>query len=222
MAHRKPGFRFPDDWTAEEIEDIHSDYLAVETIPVNVNIEVENRVYDFGTVEKYLRKAHTIAIQDCKCRSERRHCDAPVDVCILLNWRAEKAITRGTKNVRVASIDDAINALRRGNEAGLVLTSIIRKGDDAPNTICSCCSCCCYTLSGMLRFGLSTHMLSSSLVASEKNSGCIDCGQCVDRCHFGAREMVEGEMIYDSNRCFGCGLCVSTCPTKTVSMRQRI
>jgi electron transport complex protein RnfB len=222
MAHRRPGFRFPNDWTAEEIEDIHAEYLSVETIPVNVEIEIEHRIYDFGSVEKYLREARIIAIQDCKCRTERRHCDAPLDVCILLNWRAEKAITKGTRNIHTVTFDGAIDALRRGNEAGLVLTSIIRKGDDSPNTICSCCSCCCYTLSGMLRFGLSTHMLSSNLVASNKDSNCIDCGRCVDWCHFGAREMVEGEMKYDSTRCFGCGLCVSTCPTKTVTLKERI
>jgi ferredoxin len=221
MAHRKPGFRFSNDWTAEEIKDIHSDYISVETITVNVEIEIENRFYDFGTVEKYLNKANTIAIQDCKCRTERRHCDTPLDVCILLNWRAEKAITKGSKNAHFATVDEALDALRRGNEAGLVLTSIIRKGDDAPNTICSCCSCCCYTLSGMLRFGLSTHMISSNQVSCEKNVGCIDCGRCVDRCHFDARKMVDGEMRFDSSKCFGCGLCVSTCPVRAIYLREK-
>ena len=42
---------------------------------------------------------------------------------------------------------------------------------------------------------------------------CDDCGDCVDRCHFGAREMVNGVMVFKSEMCFGCGLCVSTCPT---------
>jgi len=30
--------------------------------------------------------------------------------------------------------------------------------------------------------------------------------------------MVGGNLSYDKEQCFGCGLCVSTCPTEAVSL----
>jgi len=222
VAHKEPNFRFSSDWTKEEIEEIHADYQIIQTIPINIEIEAENKIYDFGSVEKYLRNASSIAIQDCKCRNEKRHCDAPLDVCMLLNWRAEKALRCGKRNVRRASLNEALSTLRRSVDSGLVLTSIVRKGDESPNTICSCCSCCCYTLSGVLRFGLASHLLSSDMTAMDREIVCSDCGRCVDRCHFGARIFVGKKMVHNPDRCFGCGLCVPTCPDKVISLKQRV
>ncbi|MBD3207398.1 ferredoxin, partial [Candidatus Bathyarchaeota archaeon] len=44
---------------------------------------------------------------------------------------------------------------------------------------------------------------------------------CVDRCTFEARKLEDGELVYDETHCFGCGLCVSTCPTETIKLIQR-
>jgi ferredoxin len=49
-------------------------------------------------------------------------------------------------------------------------------------------------------------------------SKCTSCGVCVDRCHFGARDIKDGKLEYNKDLCFGCGLCVSTCPTKAISL----
>jgi MinD superfamily P-loop ATPase len=63
--------------------------------------------------------------------------------------------------------------------------------------------------------------LASAFVAAVYADECTACGVCVHRCIFGARKLVDGELVYDPSRCMGCGVCVSTCPTGTISMVPR-
>ncbi len=53
-------------------------------------------------------------------------------------------------------------------------------------------------------------------------SGCVGCGRCVERCHFGANRLASGKIDIDPERCYGCGLCVSTCPSKTRKLMERM
>jgi ferredoxin len=50
---------------------------------------------------------------------------------------------------------------------------------------------------------------------------CIHCGKCVQRCYFGARQMKNGVLQYDPSQCYGCGLCVSTCPQDVIFLQKR-
>jgi len=44
---------------------------------------------------------------------------------------------------------------------------------------------------------------------------------CVLRCVFGARVLGNGLLAYDEARCYGCGLCVTTCPERAISLVPR-
>ena len=57
-----------------------------------------------------------------------------------------------------------------------------------------------------------------SLFSRARDPKCTSCGVCVDRCHFGAREIKNGKLEYNKDLCFGCGLCVNTCPTSAISL----
>ena len=220
MAHRRQGFRFENDWTFEELEEGAGDWKSAVAIPVNVVIEAEHRVLSFERVKEYLVEADKIVRLDCFCREKRHNCGAPVDVCVYLNDRADLARSSGEqlyRNPREATVDEALEALERSHEAGLIHMAYAYKEDEI-NVICSCCSCCCEALSTVLRFGLAPHLLSSGTVSVTDVSRCDDCGDCVVRCHFGAREMVGGVMVFNPEMCFGCGLCVSGCPPDAISL----
>ena len=223
--HRRLGYRFENDWTPEGIRKQIVDYIEVETIPVNVMIEIENKIYDAGAVEEILRGARLITVRDCLCRSERGNCDRPKENCFFLDERGEWALEQGDTTERPArqvSVEESLDILREAHDAGLVLTTVLRKGDESsPKIICNCCSCCCYTLSGLLRFGVAPKILTSDFIASDSPDRCVSCGTCVDRCHFGSRELSEGWLAYDPGRCFGCGLCVSACPNHAIELTER-
>jgi ferredoxin len=65
---------------------------------------------------------------------------------------------------------------------------------------------------------MAPHILKSIATTTTDGSKCIACGKCVDRCHFGARDIREGKLEFNKDLCFGCGLCVSTCPSKAISL----
>jgi len=93
MAHRKQGYRFENDWTFEELEEGADDWKSAVAIPVNIVIEAEHRVLNFEKVKKYLSEADKIVHLDCFCREKRHNCEAPIDVCIYINDRADLALS---------------------------------------------------------------------------------------------------------------------------------
>ena len=221
MDHRQLGRRFENDWSEDELKEIYEDITSAVTIPVDIAIKGGHMVLDLERVEELLREADLLTIQDCDCRSNRGNCNAPLDVCISLNEEAEMMLKNGRYNPRRATLEEALNALRRSHEAGLVHMAYTLEGDDRPNVICSCCSCCCHTLSGLIRFRLAKHVVTADKVAETDSDSCTDSGQYVERCQFGARRMVDGKLIYDPEQCFGCGLCITTCPSGAIKLVER-
>jgi len=216
----KPGDRF-DQYSAEELKDIAVEIESAVTIPVNVEVEAEHRVYDLSEVKELLGAAKKIVLQDCGCRTDHGKCDSPLDTCLSLNEDADESLRSGRYNAREVSLEEALDALRRSHEAGLVHMAYKLKGKGYVSPICSCCPCCCHTLGGLVRHGVHAKVLASRYVAEDEPSLCTDCGVCVDRCSFQARDITGKGLRFDASRCFGCGLCVSTCPTGAIRLTER-
>jgi len=221
MEHRRLGKRFENDWSVDEIREIQADISSAVTIPVNVAVEAQHRVLSFKRMEDLLRGASLIVLQECGCRTIHRNCDAPLDTCIVLNSHAEESLKSGSDKPKKVTLEEALEALKRSHEAGLVHMAYTFKGKEQPDIICSCCSCCCHTLSGLIRFGLAKHIVVSDTTAKTDASSCTNCGICVERCQFGAREVVDGQVIHKTERCFGCGLCVTTCLSKAIRLVRK-
>ena len=208
-------------YSEKQLQEIADDIDRAVTIPVNSMIEADHRVFDLSEVEKILHEANKITVQDCGCKTEFGNCDAPREVCIGLDEEADYTLEQDMLNVREIEIDEVLDILRKSHEAGLVHMAYVFNEKEKPGLICSCCSCCCHTLGGLLRYGIHTEVLSSKLIAADDDTKCIDCGECVSRCLFEARWMEHDKLVYDVSKCMGCGLCVSTCPTEAISMVER-
>lgn len=211
------GQRYPRDYTEERLREIADDLEKAVTVSVNVTVEAEHRVYDLSEMKEILSAAEKIVLQDCGCKAEYGNCDSPQRTCLNLDRSADQALESEEYNPQEVSLGEAVEALEMSHKAGLVHMAYTMKGDDRPTVICSCC----HTLGGLLRFGISTQVLTSSYVAEDDVENCIDCGVCVDRCVFMARSMTDGEMLHDVSNCFGCGLCVSTYPTDAIGLVPR-
>jgi ferredoxin len=206
------------DWTEKELRGFVEEMTAV-TVPVNQRIEGQQRVLDFAAAEGLLRKTRLVSLGNCGCRERMQKCDAPLDVCICFDKEAEDMIKRG--RARKVSVEQALDALKRSHDAGLVHLTFTVKGDKQPFIICSCCSCCCHALSALLRFNIPNAVTKSEHIAIQNTEKCDNCGTCVQRCQFHARGLVDGKLVFDEDKCFGCGLCVTTCPSGAISFVER-
>jgi len=119
--------------------------MTAVTVPVNVTIKGKQKILDFAAAEKILKKAKLISLGNCGCRSRLKNCDAPLDVCLNIDKEAEEQINQGS--AKKVSLEQALDALRRSHEAGLVHLTFTIKGDKQPFVMCSCCSCCCHACS---------------------------------------------------------------------------
>jgi len=189
-----------------------------KVIPVRQSIDGEQWVLPTEQAMEILRQASSVAVQACECRTHYGRCDHPREVCLLLDDIADGLVAK--HEARSVGMDEAAEILTNANESGLVHLTLYRP-DHRVYALCSCCSCCCHDLQIIEAFGRPELMVRSDYVAVTDREACIDCGQCTDRCLFGARTWHDGRLVYDLEACVGCGLCVTMCPMDATRMVVR-
>jgi len=215
---KEAGRTAPKDWTREELELEIIGKMRPITLPVNVAINGKQKIFSMKELEAILDAAKLISKQECSCRAKMKNCIEPMDGCLSFDECAEEEIKAGARKITKT---EALAVMRRTHEAGLVHVAYVFEGKEKPDKVCSCCSCCCHSLSAVVRFGYTGHVVDSGYVARQDEEKCIDCGACIDRCQFKAREMKEGRLAYDSSRCFGCGVCIDACGTGAIGLARR-
>jgi len=186
-------------------------------IPLSKKIPYGMDIFPYEECIEILKQAKKIALGQCQCRLSARKCDAPLDVCIMLDGWADFVVDRGL--AQPINIEKAIDALERSEKAGLVHTTTNTK-THVPY-ICNCCSCCCYMLRGVTEFGR-RDLASSSFVADVDEDTCTGCGECINICKFEGMELNDqGVAQVIQGNCLGCGICGSVCPEDAISMVHR-
>jgi NAD-dependent dihydropyrimidine dehydrogenase PreA subunit len=199
------------------------DHHTARTIPVQVSIDAKQTILSMPEMEVLLSRASQIALGPCECRDKQKNCDAPVEVCLSVGkWAMEEMLAH--EGWRIVTLEEALDALRRSHEAGLVHLAY-RQRDQEISQICSCCSCCCWFLIALKRFDYHDAIVESAYAATYDPTLCSACGVCVERCQFDAwtkGQATSGNGVsFDPARCFGCGVCVSSCPTGAISFVER-
>ena len=89
--------------------------------------------------------------------------------------------------------------------------------------ICNCCGCCCGVLRSINELGINaSDVINSYYYAQIDEDVCVACGTCKDeRCQVNAIE--EGDDAYRviQEKCIGCGLCVTTCPSEAMKLVRK-
>jgi Pyruvate/2-oxoacid:ferredoxin oxidoreductase delta subunit len=207
------------EWTREELERNYINKMTAKTIPVNTSFSGEQKILEMKELEELIKSAKVLSQEECSCRKKMGNCIEPMDGCIGIDDDAVESIEKyGAKRI---TADEALESLKRTYNAGLVHLAYVFKGKDKVERICSCCSCCCHSLSATIRFGYSDHVFSSKYISSHDSEKCVNCGSCVDRCQFSARELVDDDLVYHMDKCFGCGLCIEGCSENAIRMIGR-
>lgn len=192
--------------------------FSSKVVPVNESLSTQQWVLPTEQVIEILRNARSFALTRCECREHYQRCENPLDVCFLINDEADKYVAEG--RAHHISVEKAVDVLRQANEKGLVHLTIYNP-EQYVFAVCSCCACCCHDLQFLRNFGRGDLIAHSEYIAHTDMDVCANCGNCVERCVFGARVWENEQMIYNADSCYGCGLCVSVCSTAATVMHRR-
>jgi Fe-S-cluster-containing hydrogenase component 2 len=187
----------------------------LRVVPVEQSIDLRNqKVTNAEEISERLKKAETIVKTTCPCRARLeilgiRKCDYPLESCLMLDFHGNSIAEIGKG--KVISQEEAMDWINEATRMGLV--HMVENCDDGPYFfVCSCCPCCCIGLRGLLKLENPRAVAPSNYIAVVDEESCTGCEFCLDKCHFGAINMVDGKAKVDRNKCFGCSICSTQCP----------
>ena len=200
--------------------------VPVGNIEINVNKDLEvptEQILPAQKIEEIIEKCDEIAVGHCFCRQQKevlgdpcKQIDSSFESCFTLGKSARHTSNHGFS--RLVSKEEALEILKKCEEAGLVhkayhLHSDIHKEEVA---ICNCCSCCCPNS----RNGAFIPINNATNFLAEINQDlCVGCGTCVEKCHMGAIELNDDDKAERIEEyCIGCGVCAYFCPQNAISL----
>ena len=190
-------------------------------IPVGEAIPFDLEIFPYERATELLENAKSWGVRDCICRVQQKlvgkGCDRPIENCMVFapvegafdHSEVDRAITK----------EEALRILRETEEAGLVHSTGNYR--DRHYYICNCCTCCCGILRSVAEFGVPTAAVRSDFHTVVDAEMCSGCGDCLERCQFGALSVPDDVCVVDYARCVGCGLCATVCPTESLYLERR-
>lgn len=189
-------------------------------------------ILDHERASHIVEEAEYIGLGTCYCRHKAYHAghpceiDAPWDVCLTFGNVARSLAEHGG-HARLISKEEAMDALERSYDAGLV--QIGENVREDPAFICNCCGCCCEALQAARKFSPMQPVATTNYIPSVKENTCIGCGKCEKACPIFAVSMVEVQdgqkkkkrPMVDTEICLGCGVCASRCPNGSLKLERR-
>ncbi|MFC1975441.1 ATP-binding protein [Chloroflexota bacterium] len=192
----------------------------MRTIPVGQSIEPYLEALPYEQVDELVKANDRFAVAPCICRRHARMagggCDAPEESCLVFGEFADYYVRSG----RGRSLDrsEVMEILTRADAANLVLQPTNSR---AIGAICCCCGCCCGILGELQRHPKPSEIVASSFIARLEPEICQGCWDCLERCQMQALAEEGDRVTLNTDRCIGCGLCVSTCPDGALTLVRK-
>lgn len=195
---------------------------VARVVPISTEIKQDLHVHRYEDMRRMIEEANSFMVQECICRKERalegHRCNYTLELCLAFS-NEEKAFEKYGRG-RVISQDEALQVMAKAEEEGCVhCTYNVEEGQVF---VCNCCPCCCGILRGVRDFKAPHLLAKSNFYASIDTESCAACGVCADeRCPMAA--IVEDDGVYTvvTERCIGCGACIPTCPTESISLVRK-
>ena len=189
-------------------------------VPISKSIQAGFDILPYDHAEKIIRSQTKISVAHCICRKQAqmlgKGCDHPSEVCLAFGTGAYYYIENGLG--REVSQEEALDILRTGMEAGLVLQP---GNGQRVWGICMCCTCGCQLLRALKKMPKPARMAHTNFNAVCSDTHCTACGTCVDLCPMEAIEIIENAASVNIDRCIGCGVCVASCDFDAIALHQK-
>jgi ferredoxin len=194
---------------------------ARRVVPVEESISFSLAIHPYEQASELLATARSWGVLDCWCRTRTgqagQRCSYPLSNCLV--FAPEEGAYDNDELIRAISLEESLRVLRQAADGGLVHTT--GNYGDHDYSICNCCPCCCSLLRGAVEFHRPAVVAHSDFYTVVDGTACEGCGDCIDRCHFGALSLPESVSVVDRTRCVGCGLCALACSFDALSLGRR-
>ncbi len=189
-------------------------YMAAQFVigiwEYHVNSLDEGLIKDFNEYVPYLVKYGWT-----KQKTQQLRVIPIKEVCLVFSTGAHYYEENGLG--RPITQEEALDLLKKGVDAGLVIQPSNAK--KAAN-ICMCCGCCCQILKNIKALPEPAKAVHTNYFAQVNVDNCTACSTCVQRCPMDAIT-VDDTAHVDLTRCIGCGLCVPTCDFDAIKLEQK-
>ncbi len=188
----------------------------MRVVPVSKSIVQDVEIASYEDAEALIRAQSKITVQPCICRKEHEvigePCKYPLEVCFAFG--AAAYYYEENKLGRAIEVEEALEILETGREAGLV----VQPGNAQKSAnICMCCGCCCQILKNMKKLGKPAEEVHSNYYAVINETECVACGLCEERCHMDAITL-DDTAVVNLDRCIGCGVCIPVCDADAIKL----
>ncbi len=192
----------------------------MRTIPIHESIDPHLETMTYEQVNEIVAAHTRFAVAPCICRRGAhlvgKGCDAPEESCLIFGDWAEFYARTGRG--RQVDRSEMLALIARADAANLVLRP---SNSQDVAFICCCCGCCCGGLVGLKRHPHPADVVASAFIASLAPEVCQACFTCLERCQMQALVRDDGAVALRVERCIGCGLCVSTCPSGALTLVRK-
>jgi len=192
-----------------------------------------SQVVPIEDIEQIFKLTNSIVRVACVCRQatlgkEKRYCYGislgPDGGKLLEIFRAvEKKYTGGVDDNRFEMLtrEEALAAFRAHELEGLCHT-VWTFQTPFIGGICNCDRADCLAMRGIFIHDMPA-MFRAEYVAEIDAEACSGCRQCMRLCQFGALgySAATKSVVVDEHRCYGCGICRSTCGTNAIRLMDR-
>jgi len=193
----------------------------MQVVPVEREIRAVHEALPYEKVSAIIESGKSFMVHECICKKEQglldNPCSRPLEVC--MGIAPIEGVFEKSGYGRTLSKDEAYALIQKCEEDALVHLTWNVASDHF--FICNCCGCCCGVLRAINEWKF-PDAVNSYYHAAIDPDACTACGTCADeRCQVHAIE--EGEEAYRvvKEKCIGCGLCVSTCPSEAIQLIRK-